>query len=155
MAFLKAQDTVCGKEGIAQININGEIHKLFNIKSLEAKMEKNKSEIKTVGARATQHKTTGWNGTGSMTIHYISSLFRKLAVDYIKTGKDIYFDMIVTNDDPTSAVGKQVVALYNCNVDSIILAKLDIDDDALEEDMDFTFDDAEILEGFKPLSYLN
>lgn len=155
MAFLKAQDTVCGKEGIAQININGEIHKLFNIKSLEAKMEKNKSEIKTVGARATQHKTTGWSGTGSMTIHYISSLFRKLAVDYIKTGKDIYFDMIVTNDDPTSAVGKQVVALYNCNVDSTTLAKLDIDDDALEEDMDFTFDDAEILEEFKPLSYLN
>ena len=32
MAFLKAQDTVCGKEGIAQINIDGEIHKLFNIK---------------------------------------------------------------------------------------------------------------------------
>ncbi len=155
MAFLKAQDTVCGKEGIAQINLDGEIHKLFNIKSLEAKMEKNKSEIKTVGARATQHKTTGWSGTGSMTIHYISSLFRKLAVDYIKTGKDIYFDMIVTNDDPTSAVGKQVVALYNCNVDSTILAKLDIDDDALEEDMDFTFDDAEILEEFKPLSYLN
>lgn len=154
MAYLKAQDTVCGKEGIAQININGEIHKLFNIKSLEVKMEKNKSEIQVIGARATQHKTTGWSGSGSMTVHYMSSLFRKLAIQYVKTGKDIYFDMIVTNDDPTSDTGKQTVALYNCNVDSTILAKLDIDDDALEEDMDFTFDDVEMLEEFKELSYL-
>ncbi|WWU65445.1 phage tail tube protein [Clostridium baratii] len=154
MATLKAQDTVCGKEGIAQININGEIHKLFNIKSLEAKMEKEKADVKVIGSRATQNKTVGWSGTGSMTVHYISSLFREIAIQYIKTGKDVYFDMLVTNDDPTSDVGKQVVALYNCNIDSTILAKLDIDDDALEEDMDFTFDDAEILEEFKELSYL-
>lgn len=154
MAYLKANDTICGKEGIAQININGEIHKLFNIKSLEATMEKNKSEIQVIGARATQHKTVGWSGSGEMTVHYVSSVFRKLAVEYIKTGKDVYFDMIVTNEDPTSSVGKQTTALYNCNIDSTVLAKLDIDDDSLEEDMDFTFDDAEILEEFKELSYL-
>jgi hypothetical protein len=154
MAYLKANDTICGKEGFAQININGEIHKLFNIKSLEATMEKNKSEIQVIGARATQHKTTGWSGSGEMTVHYVSSLFRKLAVEYIKTGKDVYFDMIVTNEDPTSSAGKQTTALYNCNIDTTVLAKLDIDDDSLEEDMDFTFDDAEILEEFKELEYL-
>ncbi|MGL4572866.1 MAG: phage tail tube protein [Clostridium sp.] len=154
MAYLKAQDTICGKEGSAQVNINGEIHKLFNIKSLEAKMEKDKSEIKTIGSRATQNKTTGWKGTGSMTVHYISSLFRKLSIDYIKTGKDFYFDLIVTNDDANSSAGRQTTALYNCNIDTTILAKLDIDDDALEEELEFTFDDAELLEGFKDLDYL-
>lgn len=154
MAILKASDTICGKEGFAQANIEGQIYKLFYIKSLEATMEKNKAEIQTIGSRATQHKTTGWSGSGSMTVHYITSIFRKKAIEYIKTGKDLYFDLIVTNDDKSSDAGKQTMALYNCNLDSTILAKLDIDDDALEEDMDFTFDDAEILEEFKELSYL-
>lgn len=154
MSTLQARDTINGKEGFAQVNVNGEIHKLFYLKSLEATMEKNKSEIKTIGSRATQHKTTGWSGTGSMTVYYITSLFRKLAIDYIKTGKDFYFDMIVTNEDKASGAGQQTTALYNCNIDSVILATLNIDDDALEEDMDFTFEDADLLEQFKELEYL-
>lgn len=53
---------------------------------------------------------------------------------------DVYFDMIVENDDEESAAGKQTVLLIDCNLDSVILAKLDGDsDDALDEDADFTF----------------
>lgn len=124
------------------------------LKTYEATMEKNKAEVKTIGHRGTQSKTTGWSGTGSMTLHYVSSLFRKLAIDYIKTGKDFYFDIIVTNDDPSSSVGKQTMAFYNCNIDSVILAKLDLDSDALDEDLDFTFDDVDILDQFKKPAYL-
>ncbi|MGG7176202.1 phage tail tube protein [Clostridium paraputrificum] len=152
--YLKASDTISGQEGHAQINLNGEIHKLFDIKSIEATVEKNKAEVKTIGHRGTQSKTTGWSGTGSMTLYYASSLFRKLTVDYIKTGKDFYFDMIVTNEDPSSDLGKQTVALYGCNIDSVVLAKLDVESDALDEDLDFTFDDVDILDEFNKPSYI-
>lgn len=152
--YLKAGDTISGQEGKAQININGEIHELFMVKSVEATVEKNKAEVKTIGHRGTQSKTVGWNGTGSMTLHYTTSLFRKLTVDYIKTGKDFFFDMIITNEDPSSEFGKQVTALYNCNIDSVVLAKLDVDSDALDEDLDFTFDDVDILDQFKKPSYI-
>ncbi|MGL4875178.1 MAG: phage tail tube protein [Clostridium sp.] len=150
---LLANDTISGKEGFAQVNINGSIHKLFYAKAIEAKMEKNKSEVKAIGSRATKHKTTGWTGTGNMTIYYVTSLFRKLAIDYIKTGKDFYFDLIVTNEDKNSATGKQTTALYSCNLDSVILAKLDVEDDSLEEEMDFTFEDADLLDQFNTLKY--
>ena len=111
--YLKAGDTISGQEGKAQININGEIHDLFMVKSVEATVEKNKAEVKTIGHRGTQNKTVGWSGTGSMTLHYATSLFRNLIVQYIKTGKDFFFDMIVTNEDPSSELGKQTTALYN------------------------------------------
>lgn len=154
MSYLRAGDTISGQEGFAQININGEIHKLFTLKSLEATMEKNKAEVKTIGKRGTQHKATGWTGTGSMTLHYATSLFRKMAIDYIKTGKDIYFDMVVTNDDPTSTLGKQTTVLYNCNIDSVVLAKLDVEADALDEDVEFTFDDVDLIDEFQKPNYL-
>ena len=83
-----------------------------------------------------------------MTIYYITSIFRRLAKEYAKTGKDTYFDITIENDDPTSSVGKQTVVLYKCNLDSTILAKLDVDNTELDEDIDFTFEDFDILDSF-------
>lgn len=149
MSYLRAQDTINGAEGKATMKIGTSETDMFYIKSLEANFEKNKTEIKTLGKRGTQHKATGWNGTGSMTIYYVTSAFRKLAYDYAKNGKDAYFDITVTNEDPGTTGGKQIVKLYNCNLDSTVLAKLDVDSDAMEEDVDFTFDDFEIADEFK------
>ena len=67
---------------------------------------------------------------------------------YAKEGKDTYFDVTIVNNDPTSTIGKQTVVLYNCNVDSLILAKLNTDAETLDEDIDFTFDDFDILDEF-------
>lgn len=146
--FLRAGDTISGQEGKATANIAGVIQDMFYIKSLEATFEKNKSEIKTLGKRGTQQKANGWSGSGSMTIFYVTTIFRKMALNYAKNGKDTYFDITVQNEDPSSTIGKQTVVLYNCNFDSITLAKLDTDADALDEDIDFTFDDFDILDEF-------
>jgi len=146
--FLRAGDTISGQEGKATAKIDGIITDMFYLKNLEATFEKNKAEIKTLGKRGTQHKTTGWAGSGSMNIYYVTSIFRKMALQYAKTGKDIYFDITVTNEDPTSTIGAQTIVLYNCNLDNTVLAKLDVDADALDEDVDFTFDDFDILDEF-------
>lgn len=148
MAYLKAGDIISGQEGRATMNVEGSIENMFYIKQLEATFEKQKSEIHTLGHRGTQHKTTGWSGTGSMTAYYITSSFRQMAREYAKNGRDIYFDITIENDDPTSSVGKQTVVLYGCNIDSTLIAKLDVDNTELDEDMDFTFEDFEILDSF-------
>ena len=148
MAYLRAGDTISGQEGKATAVIDGNVQDLFFVKTVEATFEKNKSEVKTLGHRGVQHKGTGWSGSGSMTLYYVTSLFRKMALEYAKNGKDTYFDMTVVNEDPTSSIGKQTVVLYNCNIDSVILATLDTDSDSPEEDLDFTFDDFDILDSF-------
>lgn len=148
LSTLNFKDTINGAEGRAYATINGNVELMFYLKKLEAKMEKKKTEGKTIGNRATQHKTTGWNGTGSMTIYYITSTFRKMIYDYIKTGKDTYFDVQVVNEDPTSDVGQQTVAIKKVNIDSSILAKLDVDSENMDEEVAFTFEDFEILDEF-------
>lgn len=152
MGFFKADDTISGQEARAYTTINGQVEEMFYAKNLEATAEKNKSEIKTLGKRGTQHKATGWSGSGSMTIYYATSMFRKMMLEYIKNGKDIYFDIQVINEDPTSSIGKQTTVLKNVNLDSVVMAQFDVDSDALEEDIDFTYDDVDILDEFgKPI----
>jgi len=146
---LNAPDTISGKEGRAYAKINGNNEELFFAKSIEATIEKSKSEVRSIGKRMTGHKVTGLNGTGSMTLYYLTPLFRNLIAEYKKTGVDLYFDMVIENDDPASSAGKQTILLIGCNLDSTVLAKLDGDsDDPLEEDADFTFEDFDILTPF-------
>lgn len=149
MTTLNAPDTISGKEGRAYAKIDGNNEELFMAKTIEGTVEKNKSEIKAIGKRMTGHKTTGANGTGAMTIYYLTPLFRDMIKTWKETGVDVYFDLVIENDDQESAAGKQSVLLMDCNLDSVVLAKLDADsDDALDEDVDFTFEDFDILTAF-------
>ncbi|MBP1990210.1 phage tail tube protein [Paenibacillus eucommiae] len=151
MAYLQAKDTISGQEGRAYTTINGVVEEMFYVKTLEATIEKEKAEIKTLGRRGTQHKATGWSGSGSMTIYYTTSKFRKMMTDYISKGKDTYFDITIVNEDPTSSTGTQRIILTGVNLDSVIIAKLDTESDALDEDIDFTFEGVEIKDSFNAL----
>lgn len=149
MKTLNAPDTISGKAGRAYAKINGNNEELFYAKAVEATVEKAKSEVKAIGKRMTGHKTTGASGSGSMTLYYITPLFRQMVKKWKDTGIDEYFDMVIENDDQESSAGKQSTLLMFCNLDSVILAKLDGDsDDPLDEDVDFTFEDFDILTPF-------
>lgn len=149
MAKLKSFDPISGKEGVAYAKINGNNEELFFAKTIEASVEKAKSEIKAIGRRMTGHKTTGMSGSGKMTLYYLTPLFRQMLKQYKDTGVDIYFDLVVENNDPSSSAGKQTTLLMDCNLDRVVLTKLDGDsDDPLEEDADFTFEDYDILQEF-------
>lgn len=148
MSFLKAGDTISGQEGRAYATINGQVEEMFYIRTLEATIEKQKTEVRTLGRRGVQHKASGWNGTGTMTIYYVTSLFRQLMLDYIRNGRDVYFDITIVNEDPTSSIGRQTVVLKGVNLDSVMAARLDTETEVLDEEIGFTFDDVDIMDSF-------
>lgn len=148
MKTLKASDIPAGSEATAYIEMNGKIEEFFYAKSIEATSEFNKAEVKVMGRRGVQNKPTGWTGTGSMTIYYITSIFRQMALKYAKEGILPAFKLVVTNEDKGTTIGKQTVVLYDCVLDSVNLIKFDVESDALDEDLDFTFSDFDILDSF-------
>jgi hypothetical protein len=146
---IDAIDTISGKEGVAYANIGGNNEELFFARSIEATVEKTKAEVNAIGKRVTGHKTIGMNITGSMTIYYLTPLFRNMLSQYKKTGQDAYFNMTIENNDPSSAAGRQTVLLIGVNLDSTDLTKLDGDSsDPLDEEFDFTCEDFDILTPF-------
>ena len=148
MAYLRAKDTINGALGTCFAIIDGNRYEIMQAKNVEAKVEKTKSEIPILGLTSKQHKAGGWNGTGTMEVYYISSLFRQIMLEYMKNGVDTYFELLITNEDPTSATGKQTVLLKGVNFNSLAITKLDIEKDALDETMTFTFNDADLLNIF-------
>lgn len=154
MSYLKAGDTISGQEAVATMLVHNDdgtttVEQMFWAKNLEATASIEKTEVRTLGKRGAQNKPNGWSGSGSMTIYYITSLFRRMALQYIKTGKPVYFDMTVTNNDPGSTVGSQTTVLKCCSLDEVILAKFDVESDVLDETVSFTFDDVDLLDEFQ------
>lgn len=147
-AIMHAKDAISGSLAECFITIEGNRYNFMQAINLEAKLEKTKVEIPILGKTGKGNKANGWKGTGSATFHFNTSIFRRLMKRYKDTGEDIYFDIQVTNEDPTSSVGRQTVILKDCNIDESILAKFDADADYLDEDMDFTFEDFEMPETF-------
>jgi len=151
MNTMKAKDTVSASLAECFVTIDGNRYNFMQAIDLEATFEKQKTEVPILGKTGKGNKSTGWKGTGSATFHYNTSIFRELLYRYKETGEDIYFDIQVTNEDPTSSVGRQTVILKDCNIDGGILTKFDADADYLDETLDFTFEDFEIPEKFNML----
>jgi len=151
MNTMNAKDAVSASLAECYITIDGNRYNFMQAIDLEATFEKQKTEVPILGKTGKGNKSTGWRGTGTATFHYNTSIFRELLYRYKNNGEDIYFDIQVTNEDPTSSVGRQTVILKDCNIDGGILAKFDADADYLDETLDFTFEDFEIPEKFNML----
>lgn len=151
MQSMNAKDAVSASLAECFVTIEGNRYNFMQAIDLEASIEKTKSEIPILGRTGKGNKTTGWKGSGSATFHYNTSIFREQLYRYKETGQDVYFDIQITNEDPTSSVGRQTIILKDCNVDGGILAKFDADAEYLDEDLDFTFEDWEMPEQFSHL----
>lgn len=148
---MKAKDAISAKLAECFVTIGHNRYNFMQAINFEAKFEKTKTEVPILGKTGSGNKSTGWKGTGSATFHYNTSIFREMMLKYKNTGEDVYFEIQVTNEDPTSAAGKQTVVFVDCNVDGGILAKFDADGEYLDEEMDFTFEDFKMPETFKLL----
>lgn len=149
---MNARDAISAPLAECYVTIEGNRYNFMQAIDLEASFEKNKTEVPILGKTAKGNKASGWSGSGSATFHYNTSIFRKLFLRYKETGEDVYFDIQVTNEDPTSTIGRQTVILKDCNMDGGILAKFDADGEYLDESMDFTFEDFEMPEEFTLLN---
>lgn len=138
---MNAKDAISAKLAECYVTIENRRFLLMQAKDFEAKFEKTKKEINILGKTGSGNKSTGWKGTGKMTIYKNTSIFDELMERYKNTGEDVYIDIQITNDDPTSAAGMCTMVFKDCNVDGGVLAAFDVDGDFLEQEINFTFED--------------
>jgi hypothetical protein len=149
---MKGKDAISAKLAECFVTIKGNRYNFMQMINFEASFEKTKTEVPVLGKTGIGNKATGWKGTFSATAHYNQSIFRTLLQKYKDTGEDVYFEIQVTNDDPTSAAGRQTIVFMDCNTDGGILAKFDADGEYLDEDINGTFEDFKMPESFNLLA---
>ena len=138
---MNAKDAISAKLAECYVTIRNRRHLLMQGKNFEAKFEKTKKELNILGRTGSGNKSNGWKGTGKLTIYKNTSIFDELMEIYKNTGEDIYFDIQISNNDPTSAAGICTMIFSGCNIDGGVLAAFDVDGDFLEQEINFTFED--------------
>lgn len=151
-AIMHAKEPIHGALGSAYATIDGRRYLLFQLKKFEAKYTKNKQEIKRLGTTIAGNRASGVKGTWSASMYYNTDIFRKMMIEYANSGKDLYFDIQITNEDPNSDAGRHTVIFYDCNINDVLLSKIDISNDALDEDIQGTFERCDMPESFKILA---
>ena len=148
---MTAKDAVSGSLAECFVTVNDERYNFMQLINFEAKWMMNISEIPILGKVSKGHKPSGGSGEFSGTMHFNQSVMRELMLHYKNTGEVFYFDVQVTNEDPTSAVGRQTVILRDCLIEGGILAKFDADAEYLDEEISGTFEDWDMPEKFSGL----
>lgn len=150
-AVMLAKDTIAASLAECYITVGNRRYNFMQAINVEVKFNKKKTKVPILGKTGQGNKANGWEGSGSATFHYNTSIFRQMMLDYKNTGEDTYFEMQIINDDPSSDAGRQEIILSGCNIDGGILAKFDADGEYLDEDMDFTFEDFSMPASFTDL----
>lgn len=151
-SIMNAMDAIAGAQASAYITLaDGNRYKFMQLYSFESNMEINLVEVPILGKTGKGNKPSGWTGEWKGTAHYNQSILRQMWLEYKNTGRLPSFDIQITNEDPTSAIGRQTIVLKGCLSKGGILAKFDADSETLDEDIEGTFDDWEMPESFTML----
>lgn len=150
MAFLLARDTVNGAEGKVFITIDGKQQEVAGMKNITTNAEIQGEDMQVIGTRVVQNKPNGAKLTGEGNIYYGSNLFTDMVLQYINTGTMPQFDIQITNNDPATSIGSQVMAYYGCELTGTIpLSILDSEEAMLNYDFEFTYTRVARLQAFQ------
>ena len=149
--ILDMKDVPNGTEAEAYCTLDGRRYNLFYVMELSADLKKKKDSKSRLGTQIKGHKSTSVEGTGKMKMYGVSSLFKKKMIEYAKTGVDFFFDIQVTKEDPGTSIGRETIFLYECNIDNATIVNINIDDETLTYDVDFTFESSDMPETYTEL----
>ncbi|MFZ4454336.1 phage tail tube protein [Salibacterium aidingense] len=118
---------------------------LANVMSFEAGFDINKEDIERSGTRKIGKKTTGLDGSGTMGTHKVSSTFISRVMAVLKDSSAPYVtELNVKLEDPDNG-GVERWRIKGVQFDNVPIANFEVGS-IMEEEFNFTFDDAELVE---------
>lgn len=148
---MNAMDAVYGSLAECYITIDGSRYNMMSLTEFNSELAVNITEVPILGKVGMGHKPAGGKGTWSGTAHYNQSVLRRMADQYQKTGVLPYFEIQVTNEDPSSSVGAQTILLHDCLCEKFTLAKFKAGEEILDEELSGTFESWDMPREFDPL----
>lgn len=149
MAYLLAKDTINGAEGSVVITRNGRNYVIAGMRNIRPIGSIQSQDMRVIGTRTIQDKLNGVKLIGSGNIYYGSDLFRDMVLNYINNGIMEEFDIQITNSDPATSLGSQVMAYYGCHLTGDIpLSILDSEETMMNYDFNFAYTRVQKLQSF-------
>jgi len=140
MREIKPEQVINGSWGEAWLD--GDY--LAEIKGLEARIAIEYEDIDRPRRLGKGKKMIGFEGTGTLKLHKVTSRFIKLLSDNLKQGKQTSFTVISKLDDP-DALGAERIMIKNVTLEELTLANWEAKTNG-EEEIPFSFDDWEPID---------
>lgn len=149
MAYLLAKDTVNGAEGKIFVTTGGKNIEVACMRNITTNAEMQNSDMRVIGTRKIQDKPNGVKTTGTGNIYYGTNLWTDMVLQYINTGVMPEFDIQITNQDPTTTLGSQIMAYYGCHLTGTIpISIMNSEEAMLNYDFNFAWTNVARLQSF-------
>ena len=149
MSYLLAKDTVNGAEGSVVITRDGRNYVVAGMRNIRPTGNIQSQDMRVIGTRVIQDKPNGVKQTGTGNIYYGFDLFRDICLNYINNGIMEEFDIQITNSDPSTSLGTQVMAYYGCHLTGEIpLSILNSEESMMNFDFNFAYTRVQKLQSF-------
>ena len=164
MAFnLRSQDILNSNLGtLWLVTPNKTQRKMADVRNITASIEVATEEFRCIGEMMHRHKGVGMRGSGTMTLYTGTREFSEYLQIFKNNMINFRFEIYAEMKDPESPSGGNVngrgaraVILRDVLLHGTQLFKLDTEDGILDYDVDFDFDDFEIIQDFDPVEGLN
>lgn len=148
------RDSLRGTAGAIWIVVNGENRQIASGKNISVSASISRDDFNVIGALNGQYKLGSVAMTGTMTLYQGDPTALRLLYDYVKLGTAPYFTLTIKAADPSATIGRQTIALYDCQLTDLDMVSLDADATFTTQDISFVFTDFEILDEFgQPTTY--
>lgn len=149
MSYLLAKDAPNGAEGSVVVTREGRNYVVAGMRNIQGNAELQSSDMRVIGTRKIQDKPNGAKLSGTGNIYYGTNLWTDMVLEYINTGVMPEFDIQITNNDPTTTVGSQVVAYYGCHLTGTIpISILNSEEAMLNYDFNWVYTRVARLQSF-------
>lgn len=162
---LRSQDVLNSNLGtLWLITQDGKQRKMADVRNITADVEVAVEEFRCIGELFHRHKGVGMRGSGSMTLYtgtpeFVDYLTKFKAVGEATFAQNFRFEIYCEIADPESPAGAangrgaRAIVLRDVLLHGAQLFKLDTEDGILDYDIDFDFDEYDILQNFEPTAY--
>lgn len=137
--------TINGALGYITAIVDGNYTELAEVSKVSAEWNAIQTNRRQLGSLVQYTKNTGWNGTGSLTISYGTTVFLNIIVEYMRTGIMPELYLVIGNEDDSFDGGNRKTRLGGVVLSKLTVAMLDMDSGELSEELSFTFTEWEDL----------
>lgn len=150
---LRSRDVINSNLGTLWIQLpNGRWRKMGEVRNINARIDVATEEFRCIGEMMHRHKGVGMRGSGSMNIYTGTPEFLHYLNDFKNDFINYRFTIHCTNRDPETIDGEgrgsQMIVITDVLLHGAELFKLDTEDGLLDQDVDFDFDDYQILQEY-------
>lgn len=137
------------KQATCYGTIDGNRYELFFARNFEGKVNVVTKEVPMLGRVMNGRKATGAEGKFKLTIYRITDKFTEMVLEYLDTGILPEFELQVTEDDPSTPMGRSTKIYSDCMIDGeVLISVFDDSGDFIEQTIEGYYFDVKMPEKY-------